>query len=61
MAQYAWLVDLPEDISSQNLTDIQGHTMTSLGEVVNNAMALVEVQSEQLAGVLPKEYTMFSD
>lgn len=61
MAQYAWLVDLPEDISSQNLTDIQGHAMTSLGEVVNNAMTLVEAQSEQLAGVLPKEYTMFSD
>lgn len=35
--------------------------MTSLGEVVNNAMTLVENQSEQLAGVLPKEYTMFSD
>jgi type I restriction enzyme M protein len=61
MAQYAWLVDLPEDISSQNLTDIQGHAMTSLGEVVNNAMTLVETQSEQLVGVLPKEYTMFSD
>lgn len=61
MAQYAWLVDLPEDISSQNLTDIQCHAMTSLGEVVNNAMTLVEAQSEQLTGVLPKEYTMFSD
>ena len=61
MAQYAWLVDLPEDVSSQNLTDIQGHAMTSLGEVVNNAMTLVETQSEQLVGVLPKEYTMFSD
>lgn len=61
MAQYAWLVDLPEDISSQNLTDIQGHAMTSFGEVVNNAMTLVEAQSEQLTGVLPKEYTMFSD
>ena len=28
--------------------------MNSLGEVVNNAMELVEQQSEQLAGVLPK-------
>ena len=35
--------------------------MNSLGEVVNNAMELVEEQSEQLAGVLPKDYTMFSD
>ena len=35
--------------------------MNSLGEVVNNAMELVEAQSEQLIGVLPKDYTMFSD
>lgn len=61
MAQYAWLVNLPEDITSQNLEDIQGRTMSSLGEVVNNAMELVEQQSEQLTGVLPKDYTMFSD
>lgn len=60
-AQYTWLVNLPEDIVSQNLTDTQGRAMTSLGEVVNNAMELIEAQSEQLVGVLPKEYTMFSD
>lgn len=60
-AQYAWLVNLPEDIVSQKLSDTQGHIMTSLGEAVNNAMELIEAQSEQLAGVLPKEYTMFSD
>ncbi len=35
--------------------------MNSLGEVVNNAMALIEDQSEQLTGVLPKSYTDFSD
>ena len=35
--------------------------MNSLGEVVNNAMALIEAQSEQLRGVLPKSYTDFSD
>ena len=35
--------------------------MNSLGEVVNNAMELVEAQSEQLSGVLLKDYTMFSD
>lgn len=60
-AQYTWLVNLPEDIVSQNLSDAQGHMMTSLGEVVNHAMELIEAQSEQLVGVLPKEYTMFSD
>lgn len=35
--------------------------MTTLGEVVNNAMQLIEVQSEQLTGVLPNSYTDFSD
>ena len=35
--------------------------MTSLGEVVNNVMQLIEDQSEQLTGVLPKSYTDFSD
>ena len=32
-----------------------------MGEAVNNAMQLVEDQSEQLTGVLPKTYTMFAD
>ena len=35
--------------------------MNSLGEVVNNAMQLIEDQSEQLTGVLPKSYTDFSN
>lgn len=55
-AQYTWLVNLPEDIAVRKLSDTQGYTMTSLGEVVNNAMELIEAQSEQLVGVLPKEY-----
>ena len=60
-AQYEYLVNLPADIASAGLTNQSGHTMNSLGEVVNNAMELVEAQSEQLKGVLPKDYTMFSD
>ena len=60
-AQYEYLVNLPADIASAGLTNQSGHTMNSLGEVVNNAMELVEAQSEQLTGVLPKDYTMFSD
>ena len=60
-AQYSYLVSLPADIPSQNLTNIEGHVMNSLGEVVNNAMELIEQQSEQLVGVLPKDYTIFSD
>ncbi len=60
-AQYEYLVNLPADIASAELTNQSGHTINSLGEVVNHAMELVEAQSEQLAGVLPKDYTIFSD
>ena len=60
-AQYDYLLNLPEDIASAGLVNREGHVMTSLGEVVNNAMQLIEEQSEQLAGVLPKSYTDFSD
>ena len=60
-AQYDYLVNLPNDISSASLLNKDGHAMTSLGEVVNNAMQLIEDQSEQLKGVLPKSYTDFSD
>lgn len=60
-AQYDYLLNLPDDISAAGLTNKDGHAMTSLGEVVNNAMQLIEDQSEQLTGVLPKSYTDFSD
>lgn len=60
-AQYAYLVNLPENIADANLTNWNGEPIGSLGEAVNNAMELVEQQSEQLAGVLPKTYTMFAD
>ena len=46
-AQFDYLVNLPDD--------------QPLGEAVNHAMTLVEGQSEQLTGILPKSYTMFSD
>ncbi len=60
-AQYSYLVNLPEDIKAANIVAENGQQMNSLGEVVNHAMELVEAQSEQLAGVLPKEYTNFAD
>ena len=60
-AQYEYLLNLPEDLSSIELKNKDGQKMTSLGEIVNNAMALIEEQSEQLIGVLPKSYTDFSD
>ncbi len=60
-AQYDYLLNLPDDISSAGLLNKDDQLMTSLGEVVNNAMQLIEDQSEQLTGVLPKSYTDFSD
>ena len=46
-ARYDYLVNLPES--------------ADIGKAVNRAMELIEEQSEQLVGVLPKEYTMFTD
>ena len=60
-AQYDYLVNLPENITAAGLKNHSGEPMGSLGEVVNNAMELIELQSEQLKGVLPKSYTDFSD
>ena len=60
-AQYSYLLGLSEDIKAADLCNKDGHKMNSLGEVVNNAMQLIEDQSDQLTGVLPKSYTDFSD
>ena len=60
-ARYDYLLHLPEDIPAAQLKDKEGQDMTSLGEVVNHAFSLIEEQSQQLAGVLPKNYTDFSD
>ena len=46
-ARYDYLVNLPES--------------EDLGKAVNLAMETIEAQSEQLIGVLPKEYTMFTN
>ena len=46
-ARYDYLLNLPDD--------------TNIGERVNHAMELVEQQSAQLSGVLPKTYTSFKN
>ena len=46
-ARYEYLLNLPDD--------------ANIGEKVNQAMELVEEQSEQLRGVLPKTYTSFKN
>ncbi|MCR5819016.1 MAG: N-6 DNA methylase [Prevotella sp.] len=60
-AQFDYLVNLPDNIISAGLKSKDGHDINSLGEAVNNAMQLVEDQSELLTGVLPKTYTSFAD
>ena len=60
-AQYDYLVNLPKNIADAGLKTKDGQNINSLGEAVNYAMQLVESQSEQLTGVLPKSYTMFAD
>ncbi len=60
-AQFDYLVNLPVDVTSMELKDVEGHTMNSLGEVVNNAMELIEQQTPALNGVLPKDYTVFAN
>ena len=60
-AQFDYLVNLPDNIIDAKLKTKDGQPINSLGEAVNNAMQLVEDQSEQLTGVLPKTYTIFAD
>ena len=60
-AQFDYLVNLPDNIIDAHLKTKDGQDINSLGEAVNNAMQLVEDQSEQLTGVLPKNYTIFAD
>lgn len=60
-AQYDYLVNLPANIADAGLKTKDGQDINSLGEAVNYAMQLVESQSEQLTGILPKSYTMFAD
>lgn len=60
-AQYDYLVNLPANIANAGLKTKDGQDINSLGEAVNYAMQLVESQSEQLTGILPKSYTMFAD
>ena len=59
-AQYEFIVNLPGNVASAGVTKVDGQTLNSLGEVLNNAMELIEAQSPQLSGSLPKDYTAFS-
>ena len=60
-AQYDFLLNLPENIASANVTDEEGRLLSKLGDVVNYSMRLIEQQSEHLKGILPKTYNDFSN
>ena len=60
-ARYDYLVNLPGNVKAAKIIGKDGRPINSLGEAVNNAMALVEEQSSQLVGVLPRNYTDFTD
>ena len=60
-AQYDYLLHLPADIAGAGIRDKKGNKLASLGAAINNAMALIEEQSDQLSGVLPRSYTEFTD
>ena len=55
-AQYDFIVNLPEDVAAANVFAADGHQLTSLYEVINNAMQLIEQNSKPLEGILPKNY-----
>lgn len=61
MAQYKCLLGLKANVASMGLLDINGQPINSLGEALNNAMSLIENQSEQLKGILPKNYNSLPD
>ena len=61
LAQYKFLLELKENVASMKLIDVNGQPINSLGEALNNAMTLIEAQSEQLRGVLPKTYNNLPD
>lgn len=61
MAQYKYLLELKANVASMGLLDINGQPINSLGEALNNAMSLIENQSEQLKGILPKNYNSLPD
>ncbi len=60
-AQYDFLLNLPENIASANVTDEEDRLLSKLGDVVNYSMRLIEKQSEHLKGILPKTYNDLSN
>lgn len=60
-ARYSYLLSLPENVKAAGIKDKDGRDIVSLGAALDNAMSLLEAQSRQLEGVLPKSYYKFND
>lgn len=60
-AQYEYIAALPHDIAGVGVIGIDKNTLNTLGEVVNNAFRVIEEKKPQLKGLLPNEYTEFSN
>ncbi len=60
-AQNDYLHNRPGNIASANIVEEQKRQLTSLGDVVNYAMRLIEQQTDQLKGILPDTYNIIND
>lgn len=60
-AQYDYLLNLPGNIAAADIHDEENRQLTSLGDVVNYAMRLIEKQTDQLKGILPDTYHIIND
>ena len=60
-ARYDFLLSITDNITLANVKNQNGEMVTSVGEAINNAMNLIELESEQLLGILPKTYNEFQD
>lgn len=60
-ARYDFLLSLPADPSTAGVKNAEGETLNSLGDIVNNAMRLIEENTTQLNNILPRTYNIFSN
>ena len=60
-AQFDFLLEIPSDPALAGVKNDRGETLNSLGDIINNAMHLIEKEATSLNGILPKTYNDFSN
>ncbi|OAL10772.1 hypothetical protein A6V39_01775 [Candidatus Mycoplasma haematobovis] len=60
-AQWDWILNLPEDVSVEKIRGLDGHQITSLAGIMNDAMRLLEINCEALTDSLPKNFQDIPD